>query len=428
MLLQGNQRGGARDLALHLLKEENDHVQVHEIRGFISDDLVSALKEVHAVSRGTRCKQFLYSLSLNPPLDENVSTQAFEDAVERVEKKLGLDGQPRAIVFHEKQGRRHAHAVWSRINVEEMKAVQLSHSKMKLKDVARELYLEHGWKLPDGYARVQDKDPTTYTLAEWQQAKRNGKNPREIKEAFQESWSVSDTQKAFSNALKSKGYVLARGDRRNFVAVDHFGEVYSVSKWAGIKAKEVRSKLGVCEQLPTVNEARSFIARSMETQIQALLAQQEQKAQLRTARLQQHRNALIREQTRQRKRLLIEQEKRQASEIARRQARFNKGLRGLLERITGKRKHIQEQNEREALLAARRDQRQRDSLIFRHLEERRCLVVRKERIERVRELRRETLASDAQQYRRVQEGKSKVAKFIEKYNSKDVTLAPDRER
>jgi len=46
MILHGNQRGGSKNLALHLLKEENDHVDVHELRGFISDDLVSALNEV----------------------------------------------------------------------------------------------------------------------------------------------------------------------------------------------------------------------------------------------------------------------------------------------------------------------------------------------------------------------------------------------
>ena len=37
MILVGNQRGGAKDLADHLLKQENEHVEVHELRGFIAD-------------------------------------------------------------------------------------------------------------------------------------------------------------------------------------------------------------------------------------------------------------------------------------------------------------------------------------------------------------------------------------------------------
>ena len=109
MILQGNQRGGAKNLALHLLKKENDHVELHELRGFVSNDLVNALNEVHFISKATKAKQFLFSLSLNPPANENISTKTFEEAIEKVEKKLGLVDQPRAIVFHEKENRRHAH-------------------------------------------------------------------------------------------------------------------------------------------------------------------------------------------------------------------------------------------------------------------------------------------------------------------------------
>ncbi len=68
MILKGNQRGGAKDLALHLMKDENEHVELHDLRGFASDNLMAALNEAYAMSRATRCRQFLYSLSLNPPL------------------------------------------------------------------------------------------------------------------------------------------------------------------------------------------------------------------------------------------------------------------------------------------------------------------------------------------------------------------------
>jgi len=139
MILKGSQRAGGRQLAAHLLRaDENEHVEVHEIKGFMSDDLPSAFQEVHAVSKGTRAKQYLFSLSLNPPLNEKVPIEVFEAAVEHIEQRLGLDDQPRAIVFHEKEGRRHAHAVWSRIDSTKMKAINLPHYKLKLRDVARE--------------------------------------------------------------------------------------------------------------------------------------------------------------------------------------------------------------------------------------------------------------------------------------------------
>ena len=89
-------------MAAHLLKPENEHVELHEISGFVADDLAGAFKEVHAISKGTRCKQFLFSLSLNPPEMENVPVEVFENAIARIEAKMGLTGQPRAIVFHEK--------------------------------------------------------------------------------------------------------------------------------------------------------------------------------------------------------------------------------------------------------------------------------------------------------------------------------------
>lgn len=72
MILKGSQRGGARQLAGHLLKDENEHVEVHQVRGFMAHDLPGALDEAHAVSNGTRCKQFLFHVSLSPPQTANV--------------------------------------------------------------------------------------------------------------------------------------------------------------------------------------------------------------------------------------------------------------------------------------------------------------------------------------------------------------------
>ena len=263
MILQGNQRGGAKNLALHLLKDENEHVELHELRGFISDSLASALNESYALSRGTKARQHLFSLSLNPPPEENVSTAMFEDTIKRVEDKLGLSDQPRAIVFHEKEGRRHCHAVWSRVDAANMKAIPLPFTKRKLMDISRELYLEHGWTMPRGFMVSEERDPANFTLAQWQQAKRIGKDPKAIKRAFQDCWAVSDSQSAFRQALKERGYTLARGDRRGFVALDHACEVFAVPKWVDIKTKEVRAKFTNPTDLPSVGEARAQIAQTM---------------------------------------------------------------------------------------------------------------------------------------------------------------------
>ena len=105
MILKASQRGGAKQLGLHLLKmEENEHVELHDLRGFAADDLMGAMQEAYAVARGTRCKQFLFSVSLNPPPDESVRVDVFETALRKIEERLGLDHLPRMVIFHEKEG------------------------------------------------------------------------------------------------------------------------------------------------------------------------------------------------------------------------------------------------------------------------------------------------------------------------------------
>ena len=184
MILKGSQRSGGQQLGHHLLKtEENEHVEIHEIRGFVSDSVLGAMKEAQALSQGTRCMQYLFSLSLSPPQNESVASEVFEAALDKIEERLGLTGQPRIVVFHEKEGRRHAHAVWSRIDADTMTAKQLSFFKSKLRDVSKELYLENGWQMPRGLIDSKAADPTNFTLAEWQQAKR-----REDNRLHQGSW------------------------------------------------------------------------------------------------------------------------------------------------------------------------------------------------------------------------------------------------
>ena len=161
MILKGSQRAGGTQLALHLLNDrDNDHVEVHELRGFVSDDLIGAFKEAYAVSTGTKCQKFLFSLSLSPPEKATVPVEDFENAITEIEKKMNLTDQPRAIVFHEKEGRRHAHCVWSRIDAGAMKAINLPYFKLKLRDMSRQLYMEHGWQMPRGLMNSEGAKPS----------------------------------------------------------------------------------------------------------------------------------------------------------------------------------------------------------------------------------------------------------------------------
>ena len=405
MILQGNQRAGARNLALHLLKEENELVEVHELRGFVSGDLVSALEEARAVSRGTRAKQYLFSLSLNPPPDADVPTEDFESAYERAEERLGLSGQPRAVVFHVKNNRRHCHVVWSRIDEETMTAVPLPFTKHRLMELSRELYLEHGWQMPRGMMASEERDPANYTLAQWQQAKRAGRDPKETKQAFQDCWAVSDNQNAFSQALQSRGLMLAKGDRRGFVAIDHTCEVYAVAKWTGVKTKDVAAKLGEPDDLPTVEQARIEMAKAMAERLLELRSEQSRAIETRQEeiRLKQqdeaarHRAALDA--------LKAQQQERWNAEHQQRQQRFKAGWRGWLDRVTGHRSRVEKRNEQEAYDAMRRDQKERDALVFRQIEERKSLLARMQRLDDFAERKAQEIESDLKQYRDIEQRK-----------------------
>lgn len=215
MILKAKERGDAPQLARYLLDQrDNEHVELHEVRGFISDDLIDAFGEAHAIAQGTRCENYMFSMSFNPPEGAHASIEAFEKAIDQVEEKLGLQGQPRAVVFHEKDGRRHAHAVWSRIDSERMRSINISHYKVKLRDVSRQLFLEHEWDMPRGLEDQRLRNPLSFTRAEWQQAKRIGLDPKELKAVFRKAWESSDNRAAFQQALAERGFVLAQGDRR----------------------------------------------------------------------------------------------------------------------------------------------------------------------------------------------------------------------
>lgn len=397
MILVGNQRGGARNLAAHLLKDENEHVHVHELRGFIADDLDGAFAEAEAMSKGTRCRQFLFSMSLNPPAHERVKTEAFENAINEAERRLGLDGQPRAIVFHEKEGRRHAHAVWSRIKADEMKAVQLSFTKTKMQDLARDLYREHGWRMPDGLADKSKRDPRNFTLEEWQECKRRGVDTKQIKGAVQDAWAVSDSPAALSHALEERGLTLAQGDRRKAVVLDHNAKPYNLAKYAGVRARDIKDRLGETA-LPSILQAKHKIASGMVPAMDRMRGELDAQAQAVQAQHGRIRQALVARQRDLRAKQTQMMEQRHWQEARAWQARFRPGMKGLWDRMTGDHARIKRENEQAALEALQRDRAKRDKLIFRQIEERRKLTIERTQTQmRLAEQRRQ-IAEDRKHF------------------------------
>lgn len=398
MILVGNSRGGARDLAAHLFKDENDHVEVHELRGFASDGLKDALSEIQAISKGTQCRQFMFALSMNPPRDETVSTEVFETTIEQIEMRLGLVDQPRAIVFHEKEGRRHAHVVWSRINADEMKAIHLPYSKRKLNSIARDLYLEHDWQMPDGFRDPSLSNPLNFTHTEWQQAKRSNIDPREIKQVFQSAWERSDSNSAFIAALEDKGYRLARG-RKSFVAVDIHGEVYSVARQAKVKVRDLKARLGDPNDLPSVETVQAHYKADMAQRLEGLRKGLNVLSSRQAQDFKRRNAALIDRQREERTNLSEKQKTRWVKETKARQSRFRTGLKGIWDRLRGEHSRIAKQNSEEAKVAEARDWLEKSDLSQRHLSEKQSLKAQVRTLRERYAEQRQSLSHDIDQLR-----------------------------
>jgi len=328
-----------------------------------------ALREAYAVSLGTRCRQFMFSLSLNPPSKADAPVAAFEAAIENVEATLGLNAQPRIVVFREKEGRRHAHCVWSRINVETMTAVNLAHTRLKLQDVSRQLYFEHGWKMPEGMIDREFRNPLNFDRHEWQQARRTGQDPRDIKALFRQCWAASDSGRAFLQALQLRGYYLARGDRRGVVAVDIHGEVYAVARWTGLKSKDVFARMADLGMLPSVAETTKKVHCLVRDKLTDFVGSASVAFAQAAHRLGARRVAMVERQRAERQALQSAQAERRIEEAKARVARFRKGILGLWDRITGKHEKLRRQNEEDARQAAERDDGGREGLVAGQLQE-----------------------------------------------------------
>lgn len=287
MILKASTRGSPIALGRHLMNaQDNEHIEQHEVRGFMADTVLEALHEHEAVARGVKARQTLFSVSLSPPPDVEADIATFEQVIDEIERRNGLVGQPRIVVFHEKEARRHAHAVWSRIDANSMTCIQHPFFKQRLQEISRETYLEHGWNLPRGLIDKRERDPRNFDLALYQQAKRAGLDPKQIRLAAQEAWAVSDNLASLQQALEARGLYLARGDRKPYAAMTWGGEVMSLPKLLGRPTKQVRERLGDTDSLRSLDDARAYVAEQIAPRLQGLVQEAERERDQRLAPLQ----------------------------------------------------------------------------------------------------------------------------------------------
>lgn len=266
MIPKASQRGMGEDLAIHLQNDlDNEYLEIAEIRGAMASDLLGAFAEWELQADClTNCKNYLYSLSVNPweQVNGRMTRDQYADYFDRVEERLGLSGQPRAVVYHIKDGREHAHVVWSRVDTVNEKAIQLSFDHKNLMMVTREFARDHGITLADGYEKGREGKKKQNSLYEQYQQNNTGITKEERMELVTKAWRESDNPQSFVTALSEAGFMLATGDRP-YLIVDVYGYFSALPRMIDdktVRAKDIQAFLGKDfppESLPSLEEARA---------------------------------------------------------------------------------------------------------------------------------------------------------------------------
>lgn len=370
MIIKGSERGGAKQLALHLTNlQDNDHVELHKVHGCIAQDIEGALIEIYAISRATNCTNPFFSVSLSPPKYATPTVADYEAAVDRIAQHLGLDRQSYILLFHEKAGRRHAHVVYSRIDLDTMKAINLPFYKDRLNEIAHELFLAHGWDLPKGFESRALSSPTNYDLTEYHEGKKAGRDVGRLKKLFLDCWQRSDSRKGFEAALQEHGFYLCQGKRRGFVLLDESGNIYSLSRWLGVKSKALTDKLGLPDDLPTIEQVKAKVEITIDNDQKRHIESIPADVAERTQPLEKQRQRLVEKQRQERKALSQKFAKQRDREITAYHNDKRRGLAGLWDVFSGAQK--QKKRDLAVKLDALTDQekRQRHELSCRHLRE-----------------------------------------------------------
>lgn len=275
MIAKGNTHADCGKLAAYLVTgKDGEKAELHELRGFASDDIREAFRTVAFLAEGTQCDKPLFHVQVRNPAGEALTREQWRQVAERIERINGLTNQPRAIAFHTdtKTGDEHMHVAWSRIDDAAMKARPLPFFKLRLKEVCRELEQELGLtKVRNDRERPEIR---AAQRGEQAQAKRLGNDDRALRGAIRDAWERADSGKAFVAALEERGLMLCAGDRRDYVVMDEKGGTHALGKrLLGVSAADTRKLLADLdrEAMPSVIEGRA----TMHTRA---MAQEEQRA------------------------------------------------------------------------------------------------------------------------------------------------------
>ncbi len=229
MVIRGNSRGSARQLAHYLLaQKDNEAIRILDIDGQLNpnaEDLHRAVYLMGVSAELTKSDKGLYHAQINPAIGEDTAMQDdhWLQAADILGRQLGLLHQSRAIVLHTKKGRTHAHVVWERYDHAKRKMVSDSFSRLAQDRARKEME----------------------TVFEQKRTPHRNKHRPELKAALSALWQSANTGAQFVKAARQNGYLISTGSGRSpFMVVDENGRSYDLTRQLqGVRLKEVRERL-----------------------------------------------------------------------------------------------------------------------------------------------------------------------------------------
>jgi len=262
IVIKGGSRCNRRYFTRHLLnRRENDKVRVIACRGFARDTLPQSFEDMEVMARGTRTKNYFYQFSMNPEPGEQLTDEQYERAEDITLKHLGLENQPRIVVEHTKKGRTHRHVAVFRID-EDGKAMSDSLTYRKHEAAAREIEHEMGLKPMQSVLVKKREQPRPQRRGrDWEgyRGSITGLDPLKVRDEVTKLRKEADGPQSFNEAMGLHGYILCKGDTRDYCFVDPAGKVHSLGRRvADLKARELREFMTGLDRdsLPTIEEAK----------------------------------------------------------------------------------------------------------------------------------------------------------------------------
>lgn len=413
-------RADGSALATYLLDAcHNETAELLDLRGTVANDLHGALEEIEFQARAlTKCKKPFYNIALNPdPAQEPLTREQMFDYVGRIERALKLENQARAIVLHVQDGREHWHCVWSRVDVENEKAIHLAFDHQKLRGVTIEFARDHGIELPEGYFKRTEN--TAQNLFDKVKENETGIPVKDHVAAVKEAWNIAENAGEFVQGLQERGYLLATGERP-YVVVDIYGHPHALArllKTEGVRTKDLREFLGneyPPEELPHVDDAKRMVGENADRlktlakieHLEAELAEKKKALKLRPDRVKLDREVAVQDKRHESERAALNERQQTQLRNAKRAFRARekfieqqqklhspKGLAAFLGRVTGVTKGLKKYREFRArqrlrkFVEKRKDvkaaqETQREDLKWRQILEKRALEKRERELDR----------------------------------------------